>query len=247
MNKGLNVVILFALFVLLIGGIAELYTNNRKLKERLFKQERLYEAITDSLTTWKNKDSLNEAKIRIMEIDNFESFLEIKNLSGTNLELQTLLKKQGKSIKDLESALILKSETKIVDTVRSYYPIGGDTIIFSQSELLEHILNDWINVTFGFKQGKSYFDMKLVNRFDVVLKYEGKSLFKQGVPVAYVTSLNPYTQVSDMRVVTKGIKPNKRVGVSLQTGFGGLYNITNKTIGYGPYVGIGINYNILLW
>lgn len=247
MSKGNRLIITIALAVLALAGIAELCTSNKKLKDRLGKQEQLYEALTDTLTTWKDKDSLNVAKIKAIEIESFKDFTKIQNLTETNLELQNLIKRQGKSIKDLEAALILKSETGVIDTIRTYYPIGGDTIIFSKSNLLDRILNDWIDVTYGFKQGKSYFDMNLTNRFEVVLKYEGRSVFKQGTPVAYVTSLNPYTSISDMRVVTKGQPRPKKMGISLQTGFGGLYDIRNKTVGYGPYIGIGLNYNIILW
>ena len=74
-----------------------------------------------------------------MQTDKASDFIEIRNLTGTNLELQNLIKRQGKQIKDLNTALILKEETIIRDTTRLYYPIEGDTLIFSKSVLLDTI------------------------------------------------------------------------------------------------------------
>ena len=81
-------------------------------------------------TPIKNKDSLNVAFIKVMETDRAKDFLEIKNLTGSNLKLQNLIKSQEKDIKNLRTALLVATETQYVDTIRDFYPIGGDTIIF---------------------------------------------------------------------------------------------------------------------
>ena len=144
-------------------------------------------------------------------------------------------------------SLILKEETIIRDTTRLYYPIGGDTLIFSKSVLLDTLKNNWIDATYGFNKGFSYLDLKVKNEYELTIGYEGGNLFKRGIPYAIVKNRNPYTVTTDLRVYQVSVPKPKRYGISLQTGFGGLYNINTKTLGYGPYVGLGVNYNILLW
>ena len=61
--------------------------------------------------------------------------------------------------------------------LRTYYPIGGDTIIFSQSVLLDTINNKWINANMDLLKDftsrfKSIMNIKL-------LGYEGGNLFKK--------------------------------------------------------------------
>lgn len=239
--------ILGGAIAILIGAILLLLFLYNKEKGNYREQVNLYNSITGELKTWKDKDSLNLAKIQIMQTDKVSDFLKIKNLTGTNLELQNLLKSQGRKIKDLNAALILKSETVIRDTTRLYYPIEGDTIVFSQSVLLDSIQNKWIDVTYGFNKGKSILDFTLYNEYEVTFGYEGSTLFKRGIPYATVKNKNPYTTTSDFRVYQVTSPKQKRFGVSLQAGFGGLYDIKNDNIGYGPYIGLGLNYNIITW
>ena len=140
----------FILIIIIAVSIGAAIFFNKKYREsrKDYKdQVELYNAITSELKNWQDKDSLNLSKIQIMQTEKASDFLKIKNLQGTNLELQNLIKNQNKKIKDLNTALILKDETVIRDTTRIYYPIGGDTLVFSQSVLIDTIKNKWIDVT----------------------------------------------------------------------------------------------------
>ena len=183
-------------------------------------QVELYNSITDTVKFYKNKDSLNVAKIQVMQTDKEFDFLKIKNLTGTNLELQNLIRNKDKEIKDLNTALIHKDETVYIDTLRMYYPIGGDTIIFSQSVLLDTINTKWINAKYGFNRGFSYLNLKVYNEYQITIGYEGGNLFKKGTPYGIVTNMNPYTSTKDMRVYQVSVPKQKRMGISFQTGFG---------------------------
>lgn len=232
---------------LLIAALTITFVSLNKQKSKFVDQEELYNSVTDDLKTWKNKDSLNLAKIQIMQTDKAKDFLNIKNLTGTNLELQNLIKSQGKKIKDLTAALVIESNTIYTDTLKMFYLIGGDTIIFSKSVLLDSISNPWIEATFGFNKGFSYLDVNVKNKYEVVMGFEGGSLFKRGIPYATITNLNPYTSTKEMRVYQVRVPRQKRFGLGFQAGFGGVYDIQQKSVGYGPYIGIGINYNIINW
>lgn len=231
--------------VILLGVTILLFSLLSKKSSDYKEQVELYNSITDTVKFYKNKDSLNVAKIQVMQTDKESDFLKIKNLTGTNLELQNLIKDKDKKIKDLNTALIHKDETVYIDTLRMYYPIGGDTIIFSQSVLLDTINNKWINAKYGFNKGLSYLDLKVYNEYQITIGYEGGNLFKKGTPYGIVTNMNPYTSTKDMRVYQVSVPKQKRMGISFQTGFGGVYDMKNNNISYGPYVGLGLNYNII--
>lgn len=231
--------------VILLGVTILLFSLLNEKRSDYKKQVELYNSITDTVKFYKNKDSLNVAKIQVMQTDKESDFLKIKNLTGTNLELQNLIKDKDKKIKDLNTALIHKDETVYTDTLRMYYPIGGDTIIFSQSVLLDTINNKWINAKYGFNKGLSYLDLKVYNEYQITIGYEGGNLFKKGTPYGIVTNMNPYTSTKDMRVYQVSVPKQKRMGISFQTGFGGVYDMKNNNISYGPYVGLGLNYNII--
>jgi len=231
--------------VILLGVTILLFSLLSEKRSDYKKQVELYNSITDTVKFYKNKDSLNVAKIQVMQTDKESDFLKIKNLTGTNLELQNLIKDKDKKIKDLNTALIHKNETVYIDTLRMYYPIGGDTIIFSQSVLLDTINNKWINAKYGFNKGFSYLDLKVYNEYQITIGYEGGNLFKKGTPYGIVTNMNPYTLPIDMRVYQVSVPKQKRMGISFQTGFGGVYDMKNNNISYGPYVGLGLNYNII--
>ena len=233
----------FVAIAIIISLIALLVNSRRDVVS----QKDLYEAITDSLYLYKTKDSLNAVRIQIIQTDREKDFLTIKNLTGTNLELQNLVKNKDKRISELSAALILKDETVIYDTTRVFHPIGGDTLVFSQSILLDTINTQWYNATFGFKYGFSHLDLKVRNQYNITLGYEGGNWFKRGTPYARVVNLNPYTQPNDLRVYQVAVPPPKRFGLGIQSGFGGLYDIRNNNLGYGFYIGLGFSYNIIRW
>lgn len=218
-----------------------------KSKQELRDQTELYNAVTSSLEVWKDKDSLNNAKIQIMQTEKAKDFLKLQNLEGANLDLKNLIEKQGKKIKDLSVALVIESESKVTDTLRVYYPIDDDTLIFSKNVLLDSVKNEWINVVYGFNKGFSYLDLSIRNKYEVVVGVEGKSIFKRGTPYATIKNLNPYTETKEMRVYQVAMPKPKTMGISLQAGFGGIYDIKSESLGYGPYIGLGVHYNIINW
>ena len=229
-NAILAIIIFYALFVII-----------RNLDNQIIKQKDLYEAITDSLHTYKNKDSLNVAYIKVIQTDKAKDFLEIKNLTGSNLKLQNLIKSQGKDIKNLKAALIIATETQYVDTIRDYYPIGGDTIIFSQSTLIDSVSNNWIKASWGFNKGKSILKVKTFDEFSLVLKQS-----KEG-QVAEITNLNPYSSTKEMKVFNIATPRQKKMGFGYSIGIAGHYGYFNRQFDVGPYIGIGINGNLFEW
>ena len=236
--KNINIIIIILLILLLISLSLSNRTKN-KYRDRYNNQVELYNSITDSLKKYKNKDSLNTAVIKVMETDKTKDFLKIKNLEGYNLKLQEFVKSQEKEIKNLKVALIVATETSYTDTLKEYYPVGGDTIVFSKSILLDSINNKWINAMWGFKMGKSILQVKTFDEFTISIKNS------KNIPYAEITNLNPYSTTKDMRVYQVAVPKQKKNSFGYSIGFGGHYGISSKIFDYGPYIGISFNGNIV--
>lgn len=67
----------------------------------------------------------------------------------------------------------------------------------------------------------------------------------------WVKSKNPYLNVTSIEgAVIEGSKLNQKTkywGLGIQGGIGVNYGIINKRIDVGPYIGIGISYNLFRW
>ena len=63
-------------------------------------------------------------------------------------------------------------------------------------------------------------------------------------------SVFPKTQIiteTITQTIEVPVKSPKPWGVGIQAGFGGFYGISGKRVDYGPYIGVGISYNIFRW
>lgn len=231
----------YAMIGILFISLLLVFKQCDSYKDKYKDQIDLYLSLTDTLHNYKTKDSLNAATIKVIETHRAEDFLKIKNLEGYNLKLQQLISSQKKEIKNLTSALIVATETQFTDTIREFLPLGGDSIIFSKSVLLDSVKNSWVDVTWGFKMGKSILRLKTFDEFSIVVKDS-----KNG-PFAEITNLNPYSTTKNMRVYNVATPRQKKQGIGYSIGIGGQYGYFNRKFDVGPYIGIGYNGNLFEW
>ena len=70
---------------------------------------------------------------------------------------------------------------------------------------------------------------------------------KSGNPRMNISNINGAVINPKKNSVIKKQFPTKRWGIGIQAGAGIGYDINNKKLSSGPYIGIGISYNILTW
>lgn len=200
-------------------------------------QETLYEASTNELQKWKNKNGESLAKIQVLETRNHETFLSFKSQDSTIKELQKLVKDNKRLFKSSKgSASIIKSETNI--DVGAVTRVSQDS---SKGKLIytSEANNKWYKIKTVATEDSTQIAVSTFHTMSLVMGSESQGLFKKRKTFAIAKDDNPYSNIKDMKIynVTKREK-NFVVGPYLGLGVGG-------TQGIGWQVGFGVTYKLI--
>ena len=103
---------------LLIITITIIIIFNIKSCNNTIKNNRLIESLNDSISYYKDKNGILHSKISVIEVERMKDFTKL-NLTNKELkELQELVKKY----KNVKSATIIKTETKVVEKIVNKIP-----------------------------------------------------------------------------------------------------------------------------
>lgn len=234
-SKKLIYIIIAVILLLLLEGVVVYRFSNKSKAEN----KSLIGSLNAELTTWKDKDSLNMAKIEVIETEKTKNFTSLKLKEEENIKLQTLVKKYEKQLKTQGSATIFQTETKYIkeEVIQVDSTCGKCSFVYIDN-------NPWINTIISVKPGNQTnllnfgLNFKIKNEYEVIIGQDKKSLFKKGKSFAEVKNLNPYTETTSLRTYQVSTPKLKRWGVGPQIGFGLNSNFTT-----GAYVGIGLHYS----
>lgn len=153
----------------------------------------------------------------------------IQELKELLVKYQDYLKKEG-SVTKIETNTIL--QTEILRDTSYIYPTYK-------------MKNEWVDISFHSIDStfdNIDFSLKFINKYNVILGYDKKNIFSKKVPHVIVENRNPYSETSKLKsfVVDDKSKYNK-FGLGFQLGYG----YSNSNSKFSPYVGIGLNYNII--
>lgn len=197
-----------------------------------------YEALTDSLKTWKDQQGLSHSEKQIIETKDTKSFLELQTKDKEILRLQAVVKEYKKKLGKSGSVAYVKGET-VVDTFYTKpVVVYKDQLFYKDS-----IQNKWIDwrykVTRGAKDTVS-FKLKMNYEYAVIYKEKDNGWFKKATPYAEVVNYNPYSSTLSLTTyrVVKDVR-RKRIHVGPVIAYG---------IGYGfvPQVFVGFGANLSL-
>lgn len=188
--------------------------------------------LNDTLTVYKNKKGLWEAKSSVVEMSDPLLFTKFKTKDTTLRDLQKLVKE---NIKNINSATILTTETNVttkVPTKVTEYVYINDTIYPVYQGLIDK--EGWILGSVLARKDSISTDFKVKNEYSVVVKKE------KGVNYAVVTNHNPYTQTKELKTFNVSVPKPSKIGLGATVGYGMTIDGDFK-----PFVGVGITYNIL--
>lgn len=190
--------------------------------------------LEDSITYYRDKYNNLYAKTSVIETDNEKLFLEIKSKDSTILRLQNLVSKYKKEINKGGSVTIIKDSIYVYK--EKDITLSKDTIVFSQSILLDSIKDKWIDATFGFNMGKSLFRASVLNDYEIIIGKDSKTK-KSFVEVK---NNNPYAKVNTLKAYRKTLPNDKKFGLGFYIGCG-----LNSDIKIKPSIGVSLNYNLI--
>lgn len=191
-------------------------------KDRNYSSSRI-ESLTDSIQYYKDNYNVLHSKISIIEADNFT---KINSKDKDIQELQELVKRY----KNVQAATVIKTETKVVEKIVNkpvLETISKETAYYSKFDLEGFVWGEIIA-----KKDSTDLILNIRNDFNIVSHYE------KGKLVLDVSDKNPYSITKSQRSYIN-LPKQKKWGLGISAGYG-----ANKN-GLSPYIGLGVNYNLL--
>ena len=191
-------------------------------KDRNYSSSRI-ESLTDSIQYYKDSYNVLHSKISIIEADNFT---KINSKDKDIQELQELIKRY----KNVQAATVIKTETKIVEKIVNkpiLDTISKETAYYSKFDLEGFVWGEIIA-----KKDSTDLILNIKNDFNIVSHYD------KGKLVLDVSDKNPYSITKSQRSYIN-LPKQKKWGLGISAGYG-----ANKN-GLSPYIGLGVNYNLL--
>lgn len=246
-----NTIILILLALMMVMGYFG-YTYYGKFQSELASKTSLITGLTDDVSVERQKNGSLTATIRTIEGKEADMLLDINSKDETIQQLQNIIKTKDKRNNRLESALAIQSGlvAQYRDSLTNNNIVGGEMVgdtmypTYERSFALMNEYDDkdstkWVSGLVLLGKSDFSLDLEIVNKFDVSISRTRKNIFSKWEMYADVTTHNPYSNIKTVRSFSKQkIKP-KRFGVGPSIGVGWANG------GFGAYVGIGVNFNII--
>lgn len=213
--------------VLVIGFLAFVQHSCQREKNRA----QILSGLEDNITTYRNHLNQEVAEKNVIISSNRSQLLEIRELTGTNLRLQKLVKDQKQIIAGMSSDHTTTIKY-VTDTVKI---IGakGELPIY-QSEFADK----WKTGSVTMGPDSLSLDLKVFNKFDWSFHRE-KYWFRPDTLKIQLISLNPHTQTDDMSAFSLADQKKRfSLGPSIGLGLG-------AGLGLQFQVGISFQYSLL--
>ena len=216
LNKTKDLII--AILVIILFFFMYMSYSNAKSKVATLD---LVETLNDEIVHWKDKDSLNYAKIRVIETDHAKDFLKIKSSDSTITALQESVEEFKKYIKNGGSVTNITNVTEVhnhAETIVSYdkdsLPVYSSTFNY----------DNWIAGTVKASSDTTELKLKYRSSYTVVIGEDKVNLFNRH-RYAVIKDNNPYASKPYVRSYQTSLTRVKRFGI-------------------GPYVGVGVGVGV---
>lgn len=214
--------IIYTIFIIVVILSYIFFFSYTVYKVRNYSSSRI-ESLTDSIQYYKDSYNVLHSKISIIEADNFT---KINSKDKDIQELQELVKRY----KNVQAATVIKTETKVVEKIVNkpiLDTISKEIAYYSKFDLEGFVWGEIIA-----KKDSTDLILNIRNDFNIVSHYE------KGKLVLDVSDKNPYSITKSQRSYIN-LPKQKKWGLGISAGYG-----ANKN-GLSPYIGLGVNYNLL--
>lgn len=174
-----------------------------------------------------------------------------KQLINSNNEtmkfLAEELKRTQEMIKKGGSVTVFTSSSDYSGTAEIRYDTiySKDTVIVSKIYFAAD--TPWFVGKFAVVDTGIVYQIELRDRYSIIMgksKEKGiKGFFKPYVPTASIKTQNPYNKIDSSIVYSISGSSTSKFGIGLSIGYGAY--ISKDVIGHAPYLGVGLNYNLI--
>lgn len=247
-NKDFFITTTLAIVVILL--LLERQCIVGKLSSELKESTDLYNAIQDTVQTYKDKNGRQIAAISLLQTSQATDFIALKTKDSTIIELQETVKLYKKNLKPGSSVTLIENRTNVSTNlgtkITSRDTIRVDSFIYIYpAYAFDTNLKNWIFVCGLATRDSTHLDLTVRNKYKVVVGYEKGKLFKPKEPFAEVTNENPYTETTILRAYQVSVPKPKRLGVGVSVGYGFYFDPQKVRIGHGFITSISLNYNLI--
>ena len=230
-NRMKNVIIIILLLIL--GFLAYITMSNNAGKIEALG---LVESLNAEVIQWRDKDSLNHAKIQVIETGRTNDFLAIKSNDSTVIALQKTVERFEKYLERQGSVTNITNVTEVHNHYETVVSYDKDSLPVYSSEFN---LDNWVIGNIVASKDTTLLKLKYKSDYSIVLGTEKDGWFKRKSFVEVIDK-NPYS--SNLNVRTYQVKQPrvKRFGVGPYVGFG----VGNSLV---PQVniGVGLSFNLI--
>lgn len=223
---------------LIVGIIILSIRSCSTRRQDIVDQGSFISSLSDSLTTYKNKDSSQTATISVLQTTSAGDFFGLKIKDSQIVILQGLVKqyqqklKAGSSVTTATTETTVKHDTK--PTVSDYDSIKTGSIVYVYPKYTDSLYSEWISYKATMTKDKASLDLKVINKYAVIVGYEKRK------PYVDIVNFNPYSSTKILRSYQVIIPKQKVWGIGFSSGMALGTNFKIQ-----PYLGIGISYNII--
>lgn len=201
-------------------------------------QTNLINSLYDSLRTLRLDSSTTVGTIAELQMVSAKQFTDLKIKDIEIAKLQLVVSSYKNKLKAGSSVTnatvdthIDKTTPNIKDTV---YVSSGIRIDTAKLGINTSYSDKWINYAIVSSKDSIKLKLNVTNEYSVVLGYNKR------VPFADVINYNPYSTVTKLRAYQVSVPRQKSWGIGFSVGAGFSADLKPR-----PYVGMGINYNII--
>jgi hypothetical protein len=197
----------------------------------------LIETKNDSLIQIRTESGEIAYQNNVLELQNLEQVKYITSKDSIIEDLKILIEKNKKLLAHKNKVItIIKTETKIDTIVKTNIVHTDSNIVFKND-----IYGKWFELHSVVNKDSGNFIIKTHSKLNLIIGYKRKNIFKKYKPYAIINDENPYTDISDMKVIhIKEENKKSKFGFGIYTGYG--LTKVNNDIKIGFQIGGGLMY-----
>lgn len=197
-----------------------LYINMSNTSKEYGELQTLHSNSISEIEFYKDKDSLNGARINVLQSENIELFTSLSIKDSSIIALQEIVKENKRYLKNRGNVSTIDSntDTNVVAPTEIIYQLKDSFPTYKSS----FNLGGWVYGNSIATKDSTYLDLKVKNSFRLVIGEEPQGFLGLGkaIPFADIKALNPYSEIKSFRTyqVTKPNRKNFSLGPSLNVG-----------------------------